>query len=295
MTKLLVQVVALLFSSTGTPDPAFTVGEYKQLIIDQRAQIHSMGGAYVFETVPDALAQAAGAMRGQVAMRKNTFAWSGEKRMKTEDSIYVGENHKPFSGESVNVYDGKEFRSRKRSRRFHIQKPKSAYSELNNYLSGLKWPFTEAELTNCKTNPPESDFLPYFLEAKNWRVRPQREVVNEVMCVVLEQAGNGRRLWLDPQRGYCLVRLVHDRPASGHKQWINEYFNFRQIIPGIYLPMKIVGKNILEDVNGKNIGSLTTTLTVTDLHVNDVLDGVFVLEPKAGDTVRDSIRGKTYV
>jgi hypothetical protein len=288
----IVLAVTLSLGAASDPRP-FDAQEYHRLIVEQRGKITSMQGTYEAQTRPDELAEQSGAMKGQTKFTRISFAWAGDKRMRKELSEWVGRNERTNKDQSVNVFDGKEFR-RREDQMLQIQAPKSAYSELNAYLSGLKWPITEGELARAKHKPAESQYLPYFLEAPNWRVRPKTESVDGTECVVLEQGGGGRRLWLDPKRGYCMLRLEHDKPANGYAQWVNQYRDFREVLPGVFLPTEIVGANIFSSSSKGSKGTLTTTLKVTDLQVNNVPDSVFVLEPSVGDFVVDKTTNQMY-
>jgi len=275
------------------PPPSFDAASYYRLIVEQRGKIKSMQGTFETETRPDALAEQSGAMRGQMKRTKISFAWAGEKRLRTEDFDWVGENSRVNKDKSENLYDGKQFR-RRENQSFQIQNEKSAYSELNAYLSGLKWPITAGELAEVREKGADSHFLPHFLRATNWSVRPTAEAIDGTSCVVLEQAEKGRRLWLDPARGYCMLRLEYERPTAGHTIWVNQYRNFKEVVPGFFLPMEITGTNVYAPGTKGPQGTLTTTLKVLDLQVNQVPDSIFVLEPKIGDYITDLTTNQIY-
>jgi hypothetical protein len=283
----------VLLGFTVSVEPSITAAQYKNLIIAQRGRVKALRGTYVSETKADTAAEKAGLMRGQSSRSTVHFAWLGNKRYRAETSNWISQGLRPFSTESTNVYTGSEFRSRQ-NKSFRIQAGKSAYSELNAWLSGLKWPLTTAEMEQATSNPTDSLFLPYFLDAADWRTRAQLESTNGVSCVVLEQASGSRRLWLDPQRGYCLVHFEQQHPAPGFKEWINDYTDFQEIGPGFFLPCKAIGRNIYEDASGNVTGVLTTTIAVSNLTANDVPESLFVLEPQTDDSVVDSIHKVLY-
>jgi hypothetical protein len=285
--------LALVSRSDGQ---TFDAAAYKRLIIDQRSQITSMYGVFTAETRPDSLAEKAGMMRQTAQRRRVAFAWSGDRRYLEETTDSLNQDLKPSSNGVIYVFDGNEFRKREKNRKiFRIQKSKSADCELNPYLSGgLKWPMTNEDLADSAREPGKSNFLPYFLEATDWSVRPEPESIDGVDCVVLEQSHGGRRLWLDPLRGYCMLKMVHDRPGTSNMLWVNRYSDFREVLDGIFLPMKAASDNVRRDEEGNSTGTLTTTIVVDELRCNDVPEGLFTLEPQSGDWVFDEAKGLTY-
>jgi hypothetical protein len=274
----------------------FDAAAYKRLIIDQRSQITSMYGVFTAETRPDALGDKAGLMRQHSQDGKVVFAWAGERRYLEESTHSLNKDLKPYWKDVINVFDGSEFRQREKDKKiFRIQKPKSAYCELNQYLGGgLKWPMTKEDLADCEREPSKCNFLPYFLEASDWTVRPAPETIDGINCLVLEQSHGGRRLWLDPLRGYCMLKMVHDRPGTSNMLWVNRYSDFHEVLDGIFLPMKAASDNVRRDDEGNTIGTLTTTIVVEELRCNDVPEGLFTLEPQSGDWVFDQKKGLVY-
>lgn len=292
MNAVLLATAALGLGTDPAPQP-FTIAGYRQLIDAQRAQIKSMSGTYEVEAVPDAGAEKAGLMRGVGTTSRDTFYWSGNKRRRDETSEWVGPDLKKRATETANVYNGSDFR-RRESKVLLLQKEKSAYSEMNAYLSTIKWPISTQDANEAAANPDTSLFLPHCLASAGWQILPTPEKVNGISCVVLDDAANRRRMWVDPRRAYCLVRYAHDKPIPGHARWDHTLSEFREVVPGFFLPMTAVCTVALEADPKGNKGTITTKLTVTDLQVNNVPDSVFALEPKPGDKVIDNINGTVY-
>ncbi len=288
-------VALVLDSGTGWAHaPSVTIDQLRQILITQRGLIRSMQGSFTFETTPDREAEASQEMRGIVRKLKVRFAWSGAKRLVFQEGEIVTDNMKVISTNSKNVYDGKDFR-RRELKQFLIQREKSTYSEQNLYLHTLQWPTTNAELAQCRHAPDQTRFLPYCLEADGWQVRSRHELLDGISCVVVERPAAGLRFWLDPRRGYCLLRCECDRPLKGHRRYVFTYKGFRSVLPGVYFPMEIVASKELEDKDGMPTGTRTTRIVVHQLRVNDVSDSLFVLEPNVGDYVIDKPRQQTYV
>lgn len=271
----------------------FSAVRYKEIIVRQRSKIRSMRGTYTFSTQVDPPLNS-GLLRDVARKGKSEFAWAGEKRMCFESFERVGKDQKLLKSEATNVYNGKEFR-RRLNRVFYIQDAKLSYSEQNSYLNSLRWPMTESELALCKTKPAECNFLPYCLEANDWNAQPRREIIRGVSCIVLVRASRAMRLWVDPEHGYSLLRLECLHPVPGQSWWINEYYDYRQCLPGVFFPMRVITRNHCEAVEKIPAGTLVTEIKVEELKVNDVPDSYFTLEPKIGDQVVDLIHKQQYV
>src|SRR5262249_19773089 len=102
-------------------------------------------------------------------------------------------------------------------------------------------------------------------------------------------------MWFNPQMNYCLARADFMRPLAGFRRSILEYRDYRELLPGLYLPMSIIQTAEKEDDQRQPTGMLTSRVTVHELRLNESIpDSQFVLEPRAGDYVIDTLKNQTY-
>lgn len=285
-------VIAVAWSWPGPALAAPTVEQVRQAIADQRDRVRSMQGVFTTATSPDAQASESSQMRGVSQKIRIKFAWSGAKRLIVEEGDWITSDMSKAQVASTNVFDGKEFR-RRTGKDFLIQGTNSAFSEINVYLYDLRWPTSEADLAEVRSDASNTKFLPHCLDSKDWTIRPGEEPVDAVNCVVAERKSKGWRLYLDPKRQFALVRAEYDRPAKGFIRSVYSYGKYREVAPGFHFPMEIASEVATED-GGKPAGTLTTLVSVEELRVNDVPDSAFVLEPSPGDYVIDRVRNQIY-
>jgi len=264
------------------------------LVQSQRAAIKSLLVSYRVDVSWDKQVEQAGRLANTSIGCVCTFAFCGEKRyVRLRETVLDGQGVKQTRAYLV-VYNGVDCRKRE-ERTLVIQEAKSAYAELNHYTNALLWPMTEAELEDCRAKPGKVHFLPYFLEASHWRVLPKTEVVRGVDCLVLEEAHGLRRLWLDRNHAYALLRYECENPFQGVAKLTSDYHDLVEVLPDLYLPKRIETVQHLVDFDtGRPIGIWKSLLTVSELRVNDVPESLFSVEPEPGELVIDNIKGLVY-
>lgn len=283
----------LLVEHAAADTQRITPAEYKSHIERQRQSVESMLVSFESHLEFDEETLAAGRLAGRTHDMKVTVAFArGKGYAQRQWTGYFSDNQR-YEDEMVSVFTGTDNRIRT-GKKLQVQADKSAYSELNTYLSGLLWPRTEAELEECRANPGESHYLPYFLEAPGWEVQEREETIRGVSCVVLARADGRQTLWLDPRRGYAMIRYEHLNPFENTVKWTVDYDDFREVLPDFFLPWSNVGTHDMIDAKTKEPYTLRAVLTVSQLQVNDVPESLFTLEPQEGEFVIDRVQRTSY-
>lgn len=102
------------------------------------------------------------------------------------------------------------------------------------------------------------------------RVQPRRDVIDGASCVVLERPG-ATKFWLDPARGYAVIRADIFWPATKDRaalpRFTRQHSEFKELKPQLWLPMKIV-EDLYTDPgfdskpdHGKHVASWTMTIS----------------------------------
>jgi hypothetical protein len=268
--------------------------DLKNVIVQQREAIKSLKVSYTIVITHDPGVEAAGRLAGVMVHQDTVFAFSGIKRYCETKGRGFDTNRHPIVVERTAVYDGTDSR-RRESKLLNIQKPKSAYTDLNSFTNALLWPITDAERQSCTTDPSQAHFLPYFLDDSTWTVEPDRQNMSGASCVVLTKKDGSRLLWVDPKRNWAVIRYEHASPSAGVKRWIYEYFDFEEMPRGYFLPRHLqVTHELLDFSSGKEIGNLIADLSVHELQINNVPDEQFVLEPVPGELVVNDTNRSMY-
>ena len=132
---------------------------------------------------------------------------------------------------------------------------------------------------------------------REYKVRPQLEVVDGAPCYAIERPGYDV-LWVDPSIGYLFRRrLYYDPPGVLAADLRHE--DFRKYAPGIWLPQRSKSMAYLPDNlnlpehKGKVNALLQHTLVAA--RFNDLPDSFFTVPLPEQATVHDYIRGYTYI
>lgn len=281
-------------ASRGAEDAPLTIASYKRFIVEQRARLSELLVEYSSETTCDEASRKRGLLRGVTAEVHVTIARSGARRHSTSWQRGTLTDGSESRDELVSVYTGAENRERG-SGALRIQIPKSAYSEMSTYLNSLLWPSSESELNECRERPLETHHLPYFLDEMDYRVESARETVKGVECVVIRKLDGGRTLWLDPARGHAILRFEFHRPWRGERRWQCDHDDLREVAPGIFLPLRIEETSEYDEPDtGAAIGSTSTMIQVQRISLGPLEESLFVLEPRAGESVFDSRNRAIY-
>ncbi len=276
--------------AAGAPPANIGVDEYKQLVVKQRAAIQSMRISYQTALTYDSALVEPGLIKGITLNSKATVAFKGAKCYSQFSSNGISVEGRPSKENATSVFTGTENRCREGST-LQIRPERSSLSELDAYRNAMLWPVSGSDLTWCQSNPTETYFLPYFLDAATWQVLPDRQKRGKVACIVMKKTDGSRELWLDPARGHCLIYYRQDRPWDGTLRCTTDYEDHREVLPGVYWPRRIVSTHERSDPRtGKFLGKTQNVLELLGLEINNVPDSLFTLNPRPGEWVTDSVR-----
>ena len=297
-TRMAMRLAAVLLALKGAhatgAEQDEIVTRLREQIVTQRQRVQSMIVTYRAQLTCDASVKESGRLAGRAVEQTETVAFKGRKRYARSEASALDDSSRPYKSERVSVYTGVDQR-RRESKALQIQRDKSAYSELNLYANALLWPTTDAELQSCTVNPASAHFLPHFLDDPSWHTVPGRHVIGSTECIKLSTGSASRQLWLDPERGFAIIRYQHDRPVEGEHRWLFDYEDFTRIDDSLFLPRRIVSRHDMADLKtDEPVGTMTNTIQVTDLKVNDVPESLFVLNPLPGELVIDNTRRTIY-
>lgn len=288
--------LVVLASHVATAAPPITVQGWTDKLRGQRARIHSL--SVEFETKWDfspALIESRIVSGGDPEVRqKASFAFSGQKQFCELES----ERYRSRGGRRTNyrttIYDGRESRKRE-NKTLTIQTPKSAYASLNAYTSLLKWPITDNEILESHELKEGNPFLPGLLEHGQWVVLPGTERVGAADCAIIADRAGIYKIWVDPRLDYAMVRFLQRNPEPNCASWENTYSDFVKLPGPVYLPQTIdIVETFLDTKSRQPAGTAKGHLTAKQIHINDVPDSLFKLEPLPGETVADMINGRVY-
>ncbi len=134
--------------------------------------------------------------------------------------------------------------------------------------------------------------VPDLFSYADFSVSERIERVSGTDCVVLEAPGH-EKLWLDPQRGFALLR--REQYSKGHLSTRTECGDLVEVVPGVWMPKKVtlttfaglgIWPNLPEQYHGKPWRQ--TTLRVKTLEVNDPKhQEYFKFRPEPGAPVHD--------
>ncbi|AGA28230.1 hypothetical protein [Singulisphaera acidiphila] len=127
------------------------------------------------------------------------------------------------------------------------------------------------------------------------RVRPELEETGGVPCVVAEIADRDR-LWLDPVRGFAIVRREFIGPSVRIRY---ENSDFREAAPGTWLPWRILRvvttrTNPAAGETARDVVLSESDRTVGLLRVNDVDDAIFTFRAAPGTLIHDLDHKKVH-
>ena len=119
-------------------------------------------------------------------------------------------------------------------------------------------------------------------------VRPHQEKVSERWCHVLEMRGVDH-LWLDADRGACLVAREILDPKTGRQATRVSLGGHREAAPGIWLPswIEAIQYDFRARTDAQSIRKVTESeVNILELSVNDVDDSIFEFHPSPGSISR---------
>ena len=175
-----------------------------------------------------------------------------------------------------------------------------AFYVLNRYYETLRLAPGEFSSTKVRAEfyiecigwwPPDDQTLPHGLDPltllhlaladPSCRVRPETEEAGGV-------AGRDR-LWLDPSRGFAIVRREFTGPSV---RLHYENSDFREAAPGIWLPWQV--RRVVTSRTDSVAGGTAREVVLTDadrtvglLRVNDVDDAIFTFRALPGTLIHD--------
>jgi hypothetical protein len=120
-------------------------------------------------------------------------------------------------------------------------------------------------------------------------VRHQIEQVDGHWCHVLECEGSGDALWLDVERGCCLMKREVTEPVHGKLFGRVELSQHVEAVPGVWLPRRLRSLAFSWPAGIQHVTGETLT-EVIELRVNDVPDEQFKFTPRPG-SVSSSVKG----
>lgn len=141
-----------------------------------------------------------------------------------------------------------------------------------------------------KENRREAERLPDAFATGGFTVRPATEEIDGAACVVIE-GPRADIFWLDPALNYGVRKREIFDPASKVLQERRQNLDFREVAPGVWLPM-LCRRDLCgpprtpEPYRGKPL--LRHKYTVKALVVNDVPDSLFQLKAPPGWMVADA-------
>lgn len=148
------------------------------------------------------------------------------------------------------------------------------------------------------TNAVQRSRLPYLLRERSFVVKPEKELVHGVPCVVAEVA-NRNKIFFDPQLNFAVRR--QEVTFDGRLAKVVEYSNFTEVVAGVvWLPRKVeysvIGRpddSLSHYVSEAHWGKpvLLISLTVQRLEANLAAhDKYFTLNVDPGTIVLDTTR-----
>jgi len=152
-------------------------------------------------------------------------------------------------------------------------------------LSGL-WPFPEQYLPR---GPGRAGVLRDIALCEDYlHVRDYQEEVGSRWCHVLEKRG-GDCLWLDVERGACLLAREIFNPSGRRLAQRIELSGHRELSPGIWMPSRITSVQYdvhapTEELSQRKVAD--SEIEIVTMSVNDVDDAAFELHPAAGSLSR---------
>ncbi len=141
------------------------------------------------------------------------------------------------------------------------------------------------------TLPPGLDpstLLHLALADPSCRVLSETGEAGGVRCVVVEIADRDR-LWLDPSRGFAIVRREFTGPSV---RLHYENSDFREAVPGVWLPWRVrrvvtAKGNPGAGGDGREVILSDADRTIGLLQVNNVDDAIFTFHPEPGTLICD--------
>lgn len=168
-----------------------------------------------------------------------------------------------------------------------VRLPGTLQTELFFLLTGL-WPLDSRPT-------PKLQGRPYMLRdvaaSEDYSiVRPRQEEIDGRLCHVLEQQDGLDRLWLDVDRGTCLVARETFDSDTGRQRERIELGGHREVAPGIWLPSWI--QNVQYDYAARSEEQskrriVDSRITLIKISANDVDDAAFQFRPAPGSLSYD--------
>jgi hypothetical protein len=138
--------------------------------------------------------------------------------------------------------------------------------------------------------------LPEALDPAKYRVAPGVEVVDGVRCRRVERPGRDR-IWVDPARGFAVLRRVWETPAKADRagsRFVFELTDLREVAPGLWLPW-VVQSTRYDWAQGQESAPtmvVTNQMLVGELVVNRTRSDELAAEPLPGTMTIDEATGR---
>lgn len=136
----------------------------------------------------------------------------------------------------------------------------------------------------------DRDRWPQALAEPGYTLLAEREMIDGANCVVVESK-NAVKLWLDPDRGYVVMRRHLWR--DGQKAFEFEYSNIEEIAAGAWMPLRvelywIASAAFPEEFVGQRTGRSVYTIARREVNETAHADLKWSV-PSPGDAVFDSV------
>ena len=140
-------------------------------------------------------------------------------------------------------------------------------------------------------NARKKNRIPEMFAEPKGPVSAGREKVGQTECVAVEMAGQGK-VWLDPQRGFAMLRREYY--TEGITEMRLEAEGFAEVLPDVWMPRTLTrtdfgGPQVGKELRGKPL--TRAVMRVTKFEANKPEHAtVYVLKPPAGAVVFDMTR-----
>jgi hypothetical protein len=200
-----------------------------------------------------------------------------KKPMNTEAAVFFGETHRDYE---------------RNGRALYMDCIGSPYYDGGHLGPWLR----QASLGKIKFPPvPQRPFsILKIFEGGGYRVRQAKETVGGADCWVVEDGGQDK-LWLDPAKGYALVRREWNWGANRPLQFRYQNSDFKEVAAGLWLPMTAQCEAMCDPDQGPEFaGKVEARFSVTVLkyQANNVPEELFRFHYTPGELVIDGTRLK---
>lgn len=167
----------------------------------------------------------------------------------------------------------------------------------NIYLESIGSPYYDGPKLSVwfrhpRKTPAYPFSLPAALEARPYRVRPEREPMDGALCWVVEFPGQDT-LWLDPERGFALIRRDWNYGVGEPAMFRYHNSGLREVSPGAWLPTRVRREVMASPKDSPDHAGqcmLTNVCNVATMAVDNLPESLFAYRFAPGTEINDGTR-----